>query len=173
MIKKIKSDYCLAVLFFVIMSASLCPAVTSKVTRHDSSHEFMKGETNDVVIGSRGTIQLGRRAETLVKQFDDVWSINSIVSIGDTVYVGTSPNGGVYSFGAGGFKKIYAAKLTKKEHPKDSNDRDVNEPNDPNAIKQDKHLANEHIFAMAVDNSGHLLVGISGQRCALSRLEGG
>ena len=173
MIKKIKSDYCLAVLFFVIMSASLCPAVTSKVTRHDSSHEFMKGETNDVVIGSRGTIQLGRRAETLVKQFDDVWSINSIVSIGDTVYVGTSPNGGVYSFGAGGLKKIYAAKLTKKEHPKDSNDRDVNEPNDPNAIKQDKHLANEHIFAMAVDNSGHLLVGISGQRCALSRLEGG
>jgi len=171
-IKKIKSDYCLAV-FFVILSASLCPAVTSKVTRHDSSREFQKGETNDVVIGSRGTIQLGRRSEILVKQFDDVWSINSIVSIGDTVYVGTSPNGGVYSFGTGGLKKIYAAKLTKKERPKDSNDRDVNEPNDPNAIKQDKHLANEHIFAMATDASGRLLVGISGQRCALCRLEGG
>ena len=99
MIKKIKSVYCLAVLFLVILSASLCPAVTSKVTRHNSSREFQKGETNDVVIGSRGTIQLGRRAEVLVKQFDDVWSINSIVSIGDTVYVGTSPNGGVYSFG--------------------------------------------------------------------------
>ena len=172
MIKKIKSDYCLAA-FFVILSASLCPAVTSKVTRHDSSREFQKGETNDVVIGSRGTIQLGRRSEILVKQFDDVWSINSIVSIGDTVYVGTSPNGGVYSFGTGGLKKIYAAKLTKKERPKDSNDRDVNEPNDPNAIKQDKHLANEHIFAMATDASGRLLVGISGQRCALCRLEGG
>ncbi|MBE3145079.1 MAG: hypothetical protein IMZ61_14345, partial [Planctomycetes bacterium] len=173
MIKKIKSKYVLAVLFFVILSAPLCPAVTSKVTRHDSSREFQKGETNDVVIGSRGTIQLGRRAEILVKQFDDVWSINSIVSIGDTVYVGTSPNGGVYSFGAGGLKKIYAAKLTKKERPKDSNDRDANEPNDPNAIKQDKHLANEHIFAMATDASGRLLVGISGQRCALCRLEGG
>ena len=173
MIKKIKSVYVFAVLFLVILSAPLCPAVTSKITRHDSSREFQKGETNDVVIGSRGTIQLGRRAETIVKQFDDVWSINSIVSIGDTVYVGTSPNGGVYSFGAGGLKKIYAAKLTKKERPKDSNDRDVNEPNDPNAIKQDKHLANEHIFAMATDNSGRLLVGISGQRCALCRLEGG
>jgi hypothetical protein len=171
-IKKIKSDYCLAA-FFVILSASLCPAVTSKVTRHDSSREFQKGETNDVVIGSRGTIQLGRRSEVLVKQFDDVWSINSIVSIGDTVYVGTSPNGGVYSFAASGLKKIYVAKLTKKERPKDSNDRDVNEPNDPNAIKQDKHLANEHIFAMATDASGRLLVGISGQRCALCRLEGG
>jgi len=171
-IKKIKSVYCLAVLFLVILSATLCPAVTSKVTRHDSSREFQKGETNDVVIGSRGTMQLGRRSEILVKQFDDVWSINSIISIGDTVYVGTSPNGGVYSFAASGLKKIYAAKLVKKEHPKDSNSRDINEPNDPNAVKQDRHLANEHIFAMAADASGRLLVGISGQRCALSWLEG-
>jgi hypothetical protein len=108
-----------------------------------------------------------------VKQFDDVWSINSIVSIGDTVYVGTSPNGGIYSFAASGLKKIYAAKLTKKTTAKDSNDRDVNEPNDPNAIKQDKHFANEHIFAMAKDASNHLLAGISGQRCVLCRLEGG
>lgn len=160
-------------MFLVCLSASFCSAVTSKITRHNSSQEFQKGEANDVVIGSRGTIQLGRRAEILVKQFDDVWSINSIVSIGDTVYVGTSPNGGVYSFAASGLKKIYAAKLTKKERPKDSNDREVNEPNDPNTVKQDKHFANEHIFAMAADASGHLLVGISGQRCALCRLEGG
>ncbi len=176
MIKNKNSIRILVVLFLVCFPASFCGAVTSKVTRHDSSREFQKGETNDVVIGSRGTIQLGRRSETLVKQFDDVWSINSIVSIGDTVYVGTSPNGGVYSFGTGGLKKIYAAKLTKKTTVKDSNDRDVNEPNDPNdsnAVGQDKHLANEHIFAMAKDASGRLLVGISGQRCALCRLEGG
>jgi hypothetical protein len=171
-IKKIKKCV-LAVLIFIFMSASLCPAVTSKVTRHNSSREFLKGEMNDVVIGSRGTIQLGRRAEVLVRQFDDVWSINSIVSIGDTVYVGTSPNGGVYSFGTGGLKKIYTAKLTRKDRTKDSNDRDSNEPNDPNAVKEDKHLSNEHIFAMAADASGRLLVGISGQRCALCRLEGG
>jgi len=168
-----QSKYILAIMFLVCLSASFCSAVTSRVTRHNSSQEFQKGETNDVVIGSRGTIQLGRRAEVLVKQFEDVWSINSIVSIGDTVYVGTSPNGGVYSFGAGGLKKIYAAKLTKKERPKDSNDRDANEPNDSNAVGQDRHLANEHIFAMATDASGRLLVGISGQRCALCRLEGG
>jgi len=172
-IKKMQSKYILAIMFLVCLSASFCSAVTSRVTRHNSSQEFQKGETNDVVIGSRGTIQLGRRAEVLVKQFEDVWSINSIVSIGDTVYVGTSPNGGVYSFGAGGLKKIYAAKLTKKERPKDSNDRDANEPNDSNAVGQDRHLANEHIFAMATDASGRLLVGISGQRCALCRLEGG
>ena len=173
MIKKMQSKYVFAIMFLVCLSVSFCSAVTSRVTRHNSSQEFQKGEANDVVIGSRGTIQLGRRAEVIVKQFDDVWSINSIVSIGDTVYVGTSPNGGVYSFGAGGLKKIYAAKLTKKERPKDSNDRDANEPNDSNAVGQDRHFANEHIFAMAADASGRLLVGISGQRCALCRLEGG
>jgi outer membrane protein assembly factor BamB len=171
-IKNKKTFYVLAALLAVSLPLSPAGAITSKVTRQNTYAEFQKGETNDVVVGSRGTIQLGRRAETLVKQFDDVWSINSIVSISDTVYVGTSPNGGVYSFGAGGLKKIYAAKLTKKERPKDTNDRDVNEPNDPNAVKEDKHLANEHIFAMAADNSGHLLVGISGQRCVLCRLDG-
>jgi hypothetical protein len=172
-IKNKKTVCVLAVLFLVCFPVSLCSAVTSKITRHNSSREFQKGETNDVVIGSRGTIQLGRRSEVLVKQFDDVWSINSIVSIGDTLYVGTSPNGGVYSFGAGGLKKIYAAKLTKREHPKGNKGRDANEPNDSNAVGQDRHFANEHIFAMAADASGCLLVGISGQRCALCRLEGG
>ena len=172
-IKNKKTIIFLAVLLAVNLPGSFCSAVTSKITRQNTSAEFEKGETNDVVISSRGTIQLGRRAETLVKQFEDVWSINSIVSIGDTIYIGTSPNGGVYSFGPAGLKEIYSAKLTKKTRPKDVNERDVNEPNDANAVKQDKHLANEHIFAMAADNSGHLLVGISGQRCALCRLDGG
>jgi len=164
-IKKIKSNYIFSVLFCILLSASICPAITSKVTRHSNSQEFMKGDVNDVVIGSRGTIELGRRSDVLVKQFDDVWSINSIVQIGNTIYLGTSPNGGVYSFADGTLKKIYAAEIKSK----DSNDRDAN---DPNIVKDDKHLANEHIFAMAADNSGRLLVGISGQRCALTRLEG-
>lgn len=172
MIKNKNPIRVLVVLLLVCFPASFCSAVTSKIARHNTSQEFQKGETNDVVISSRGTIQLGRRADVLVKQFDDVWSVNCIISIGDTVYVGTSPNGGVYSFGVSGLKKIYAAKLTKKKHPKDSNDREVNEPNDPNVAKEDRHFANEHIFAMAADTSGRLLVGISGQRCALSRLEG-
>ncbi|MGA2173056.1 MAG: hypothetical protein ABSG82_08645 [Sedimentisphaerales bacterium] len=170
-------------LFLVCFSASFCPAVTSKVTRHRSSQDFLKGDTNDAVIGSRGTIQLGRSAEVLVKQFEDVWSINSIVANGDKVYVGTSPNGGVYAFGAGGLQKIYAAPLASKplgatrgkpQH-RDSNTpaMDANEPNDSNVVESEKHLANEHIFAMATDVAGRLLVGISGRRCALCRLEGG
>jgi len=162
-------------LFLVCFSASFCPAVTSKVTRHRSSQDFLKGDTNDAVIGSRGTIQLGRRAEVLVKEFEDVWSINSIVVSGEVVYVGTSPNGGVYAFSKSGLKKIYSAGPTLRTQRRDVNNpaADGNEPNDSNVAGLQKHLANEHIFAMATDVSGRLLVGISWQRCVLCRYEGG
>jgi len=168
-IKNRKSTRVFVLLLLVCLPVPFCRAVTSKITRHSSGRDFLKGETNDVVIGSRGTIQLGRRAEVLVKQFEDVWSINSIVVNGETVYVGTSPNGGVYAFGPGGLKKIYSAKLAAGHQ--DAND--TNEPNDANAVQSEKHLANEHIFAMATDVAGRLLVGISGKRCALCRLEAG
>ncbi|MFH1369796.1 MAG: hypothetical protein ABII09_00685 [Planctomycetota bacterium] len=166
-IKNMKSA-CVFVLFFSAF-AQVCvsEAVTSKVTRHSSSRDFTKGEPNDVVIGSRGTIELGRRTEVLVKQFEDVWSINNIVVIGDTVYIGTSPNGGVYAFSSGELTKIYSAPLTKRPQRRDD------EPNDTNAVESKQHLANEHIFAMAADVSGRLLVGVSGRRCALYRLEKG
>jgi hypothetical protein len=157
-------------LFSAFAQVCVCEAVTSKVTRHRSSQDFLRGEPNDVVIGSRGTIQLGRRAEVLVKEFEGVWSINSIVVSGDMVYIGTSPNGGVYAFSAGELKKIYSAPLTKGPQPRRAGG---NEPNDPNAVESERHLANEHIFAMATDVSGRLLVGISGRRCALYRLEAG
>ncbi|MBN2019949.1 MAG: hypothetical protein JW749_06975 [Sedimentisphaerales bacterium] len=158
-------------LLLICLPAAFCKGVTSKVTRHSSSQDFLKGQTQDVIIGSRGTIQLSRSAERLIKQIDDVWSINFVVVIGDSVYIGTSPNGGVYSYSPTGLKKIYSAMLTAGLQ--DANKPDANEPNDVNVVKQDKRLANEHIFAMAADVSGRLLIGISGQRCVLCRLEGG
>ncbi len=85
----------LALLLCLILS-SLCPAVNSKVVRHTSSSALLKGKTENVVIGSRGTIQLGRAAETMVVKSEDfagVWSINSIVASAETIYFGTSPNG--------------------------------------------------------------------------------
>ncbi len=162
-----KSGIVVALLFMALMPA-VCGAVTSRVVRHSSNRDFLKGEPNNVIISSRGTIELGRYAETLVKEFEGVWSINTIVVRGDTVYIGTSPNGGVYAFSDGKLKKIYSAQLTKEPQRKDSN-----EPNDANTVEAEKHLANEHIFAMANDVSGRLLVGISGRKCALYRLEGG
>jgi len=163
-----------ALVLFVYGSA--CLAVTSKVVRHHSSSDFSKGKTKDVVIGSRGTVGLGWSAQMLGAEFEGVWSINSIVVNGDTVYVGTSPNGGIYEYKGGKMTKIYSADLTVKaagkSAPRDSNEpNEPNEPNAPSGVKADKHLANEHIFAMATDAQGRLLVGISGQRCVLSRLE--
>jgi outer membrane protein assembly factor BamB len=137
-------------------------AVSSKVTRQASSADLLKGQTKDVVIGSRGTIQLGRAAEVLVGEFKDVWSINSIVVSGGTVYVGTSPNGAIYKYSLGKLTELYPLKR-----------KDVNEPADANTVDAERHLSNEHIFAMATDVAGRLLAAISGDTCKLCRLESG
>lgn len=144
---------------------STCPAVNSKVVRHTSSADLLKGRTEKVVIGSRGTIQLGRAGETLIDQFrdfNDVWSINSIVVSGGTVYFGTSPNGAIYKYNVSGLKRI---------HPSDSNQAESKEANG-DVIEVEEHLSNEHIFALAMDVAGRLLAGISGGTCKLCRFEG-
>jgi len=186
------------VLWFYVFSFSLMVclpssvgwAVSSKITRHSSGADLLKGETKDIVVSSRGTIQLGRAAEVLVEEFEDVWSINSIIVSGGTVFVGTSPNGGIYEYSLGKVREIYQAKSEKKqsaEQESGNESSDADEPNDanePGGLKGDKkrsgspveaeqYLANEHIFAMATDIAGRVLVGISGDRCALCRLEAG
>jgi len=155
-------------------SGSACWAVSSKITRHASSSDLLKGQTKDVVIGSRGTIQLGRAAETLLPEFEDVWSINSIVVSGGTVYVGTSPNGGIYKYSLGKLTKIYPLESEKDEKAEQAREpNDVNEPGDANTVETEQYLSNEHIFAMATDVAGRLLAGISGDKCSLCRLEAG
>jgi outer membrane protein assembly factor BamB len=178
---KLGSDYKLilsALLCLFLSSASL--AVSSKVTRHSSSSDLLKGLTEKVVIGSRGTIQLGRAAESLIKEFksfDDVWSINSIVVSGGTVYFGTSPNGGIYKYNLNKLTKIYP--LSPEGRPTADADRAQSEKkqDDPEKaeagdIEAEEYLSNEHIFAMTTDVAGRLLAGISGKGCRLCRLEG-
>ena len=145
--------------------SSPCPAVNSKVVRHTSSADLLKGRTEKVIIGSRGTIQLGRAAETLVEKFrgfNDVWSINSIVVSGGTVYFGTSPNGAIYKYNVSGLRRIY---------PSDSSRAESKEVNG-DVIEAEEHLSNEHIFALGMDVAGRLLAGISGETCRLCRFEG-
>ena len=148
------------------------PAVTSKITRHKSSSEMLKGKTEKVVIGSRGTIQLGRAARSLSDgsvDFSDVWSINCITVSGGTVYFGTSPNGGVYKYSLNKFSKIYP--LETRQPDKDPNEKETS--GDPNQTAEaEAKLSNEHIFAMATDISGRILFGVSGEKCRLYRLEG-
>jgi hypothetical protein len=174
------SLFCSVTAVFLV-SICVCLGVTSKVTRHNSSADLSAGKTKDVVVGSKGTLELGRASEVLVDKFEDVWSINSIVVNGGTIFVGTSPNGGLYEYSLGKLTKIYPLKPQEKEktekrgkNPADANEpNDVNEPGDPNVVKAEQHLSNEHIFAMATDVSGRLLAGISGRKCALCRLEMG
>ncbi|MBW8038686.1 MAG: PQQ-binding-like beta-propeller repeat protein [Planctomycetes bacterium] len=170
-----------ALISLLLSSASL--AVSSKITRHASSSDLLKGKIENIVVGSRGTIQLGNAWETPVDDFEDVWSINSIVVSGGTVYVGTSPNGGIYKYSLGKLTKIYPKKSREKPAPKKAKDKakvkakkakenkDANEPNDPNTVQDDDYLSNEHIFAMATDVSGRLLAGISGDKCRLCRFK--
>jgi hypothetical protein len=187
----------LTVLLYLFLS-SVSLAVSSKVTRHNSSSELLKGRTDKVVIGSRGTIQLGRAAESLIKEFhpqddlrrsvDDVWSINSIVVSGGTVYFGTSPNGGIYKLGhhvgyptvdsLNKLTKIYPVPGAVQGFPKNADrthsekEQEDAEESEDEEIKSEDYLSNEHIFAMATDVSGRLLAGISGKGCRLCRFEG-
>jgi len=162
-----------ALLLCLILS-SLCPAVNSKVVRHTSSSALLKGKIENVVIGSRGTIQLGRAAEAMVVKSEDfagVWSINSIVTSAETIYFGTSPNGGIYRYAAGELTKIYPLDVNEDET------EPVEELSEIEQLVQEiveagEYLTNEHIFAMAIDGSGAPLAGISGRECKLCRFKG-
>lgn len=149
-------------------------AVTSKITRQATSKQLLEGKTENVVISSRGTIQLGRAAKVLASGFDDVWSVNSIVASGGSVYIGTSPNGSIYKYRLGALTKIYPTEgevTIDKDRP--AVPKAPTRGEDGESVEQDQRFSNEHIFAMAVDVAGRLVVGISGETCRLCRYETG
>jgi hypothetical protein len=172
MTKKYRLNVVLVIFILVFSIVSVCPAVTTKITRQTNSADLLKGTTENVIISSRGTITLGRSAEVLLNKFEgftDVWSINSMVVSGGTLYFGTSPNGGIYKYNLGTLTRIYPQ-------------ADSNQPNlskstaDSNSdagltVKTKDYLKNEHIFALALDASGRLLAGVSGNKGRLFRFE--
>jgi len=177
---------CIFNFLLAALAGPVCLAVTSKISRHSSAADLLKGQTKDVVIDSKGTLQLGRAAELLVEEFEGIgekpdtkktasqpWSINSIVISGGTIFVGTSPNGGIYRYALGKLTKIYPPESHENENtqPAEGEPNDANEPADANTIQAEQYLSNEHIFAMATDLAGRLLAGISGEKCRLCRLE--
>ncbi|UCE98549.1 MAG: hypothetical protein JSV82_05010 [Planctomycetota bacterium] len=177
-LKPLNLPLCFCALGFVFLSyfsGTYCWAVTSKITRHTSAVDLSKGRTEDIVVGSKGTLQLGRAAESLVGEFEDVWSINSIVLKDGTVYLGTSPNGCIYEYSLGKLTKIYPAPT--QPTPAAQGINESSEPTsaelgrDANIFEQEQYLANKHIFAMATDATGGLLAGISGDECKLMRFE--
>ncbi len=162
----------LAAALLSLVASLPCAAVSSKITRHGSSTDLLKGKLENVVVGSRGTIQLGSAWEAMVEEFEDVWSVNSIVASGGTVYVGTSPNGGIYKYSLGKLTKIYPKPSQEKPAGKQATeDKDANKPDDANTVEEEEYLSNEHIFAMTTDVAGRLLAGISGKTCRLCRFK--
>ncbi len=146
------------VCLLVVFCTATSYAVTSKIIRHNSSGHFLKGKTENIVVGSKGTLSLGRATRSPAEQFQDVWSVNCIVARAGTIFIGTSPNGAIYKYSLGELEKIYP---TEDKSPRtDSN----------TTVEEDQHLANEHIFAMAADIAGRILAGISGDTCRLLRL---
>ncbi|MBN2131834.1 MAG: hypothetical protein JW741_20205, partial [Sedimentisphaerales bacterium] len=153
-------------------------AVTSKITRQSSSKDLGEGQTDNVVVASRGRIQLGRAAKVLTSEFKDVWSINSIAVSGGTIYLGTSPNGAIYKYGLGQVTKLYPPEDQETSSRPDGESEDPNAPDDKDDAKgqlihADERFANQHVFALAIDVAGRLLAGISGEKARLCRYENG
>jgi WD40 repeat protein len=173
-------DNCIILLLYFFAAVVLpflynenCRAVSSKIIRHATVADFSAGKADNVVIGSQGTLTLGHSAEVVADGFDDVWSINSIVVSGPDVFIGTSPNGAVYKLSLGKLTKIYPSPSQPRQAKPNSRPKTgAVEPNEPNTVPQEQYLVNEHIFAMAIDIAGRLLVGISGDKCALYRYQG-
>ena len=166
-----RAAFLIVVLVWLVLS-SASSAVSSKITRHSSSSDLLKGEAKNVVISSRGTFQLGSSWESLVEEFEDVWSVNSIVVSGGTLYIGTSPNGGIYKYSLGKLTKIYPEPSQENAPRKNTEEKkDANKTGDANTVEDEDYLSNEHIFAMATDVTGRLLAGISGDTCRLCRFK--
>jgi hypothetical protein len=163
---------CFSIVSLCLALSSICLAVTSKVVRHTSGADLLKGRAEKVIIGSRGTIQLGRAGETLVdrfQSFNDVWSVNSIVVSGGTVYFGTSPNGAIYKYSISRLKRIYPSESNPTGSEEGAN---LVGETPGESVDTEEHLSNEHIFALALDVAGRLLAGISGKTCRLCRFDG-
>jgi hypothetical protein len=158
------------IILLCLIFSSYSMAVTSKITRHSSSTELSKGKTENTIINSRGSIQLGLAAEKVITKFDDfadAWSINTIVVSGGSIYFGTSPNGCVYKYSLNKLTKMYPLeKADSKE------EKTADEEKSGQMVEIKEQLTNEHIFAMNTDISGRLLVGISGKTCRLCRFDG-
>jgi outer membrane protein assembly factor BamB len=178
----VRSSRIVALVLIASLAADPSQAVTSKITRQSSHKELAAGKTESVVINSRGAIQLGRGAKVLADGFADVWSVNSIVVSGGTIYLGTSPNGSIYQYRLGTLTKIYPAEgnaAAAAGPPSPSAEAASDDANSPDrkdqgkVIEADEPISNEHIFAMAVDVTGRLIVGISGDDCRLCRYETG
>lgn len=150
-----------AVLAVWFVSVGRVGAVTSVVSRHSKSEDFLKGKLENLMVDSDGNLRLARRADVLLgpESLIGVWTINVVAAEpdGSAVYAGTSPNGTIFRYSRGRTDVLYPTDAA--EGAKDASS--------PLAAP----LRNEHVFALAFDSGGRLLAGISGQKARLLRFD--
>lgn len=140
-----------------VMLTSLSWAVNSVMLRHQTGSDFLKGNPDNIIIDSNGTLRLTRQSSPLKLSglLDDVWAINTMIADGSKVYVGTGPDAKVIRLSDGTAEQVY---------PLVSDDA---------AGNARPSVRNEHVFALAQDVAGRLLIGISGKSGKLVRVSGG
>jgi outer membrane protein assembly factor BamB len=147
-----------SVLFLMVILVQACWAVTSVITRHETSDDFLKGEVERVIVDSSGTLRLAPQSAeaNCGERLKDVWSIHTMYADKDGVlYLGTGPNAKVFRYAQDRCEQVYPA--------------DVENPSGD----VDSEILNEHVFAVANDVAGRLLVAVSGETGKLIRLNPG
>jgi outer membrane protein assembly factor BamB len=135
--------------------AVMAMAVTSVITRHQSSADFSKGRTDKIIVDSAGTLRLAQQSSDVNcgGLLDDAWSIHTILADPDgSLFLGTGPNAKVVRYDGRSAEQVYPPVST-----------------DPNETA-DSTIRNEHVFALAQDMAGRLLIGVSGLKGKLIRL---
>ena len=138
-----------------LWASTMTLAVTTVITRHQAGTDFIEGETEYAIVNSDGTLRLAQQSAEVDcgELLEDAWSVHSIVADADgALYLGTGPDAKVIHYSDGSARQVYPSA------PADSNEL------------SDSSILNEHVFAMALDVEGHLLVGVSGQEGKLVRL---
>ncbi len=146
------------VLILILAMVSSASAVTSVITRHNSGAEFSKGKTDKTVVTSTGTIRLSPHTQEVDTGdwLSDVWSIHTMLTDADgALYLGTGPDAKVLRYAGGVISQVYPVEEASAE--------------DANAL--DTSILNEHVFAMAQDVAGRLLIAVSGSCGRLVRLD--
>ncbi|RKY07489.1 MAG: hypothetical protein DRP56_05620 [Planctomycetota bacterium] len=138
-----------------LWTSSVVLAVMTVITRHQASTDFIEGETENTVVNSDGTLRLAQQSRVVDcgGLLDDAWSVHSIAADADGVlYLGTGPDAKVIRYADGAARQVYPQEST-----------------DPNEVS-DSSIGNEHVFALATDAAGRLLIGVSGEKGKLVRL---
>ncbi|MCE5187231.1 MAG: hypothetical protein LLF76_14005 [Planctomycetaceae bacterium] len=137
-----------------LVPASLTLGVTSVMTRHRSGSDFLKGEAKNILIDSAGTLRLARQSRPVEvgELLNGAWSIHTLLAdASGAIYLGTGPAAKVIRLADGKSEQVYPVLPS-----------DVMAPKEP--------AGNEHVFALARDVAGRLLVAVSGKAGRLVRL---